>query len=50
MVWCNYHIKFRKPDMVSVEKKEQKCMIVDVAIPGDNVVCAKETEKLDKYQ
>ena len=50
MIQCNYHIKCRKPSVVSVEKEVQKCMIVDVTIPGDKVVCAKETEKLDKCQ
>ena len=32
-----------------VEKEEKKCIIIDIAIPGDNRVGAKEQEKIEKY-
>ena len=28
----------------------KKCAIIDVAIPGDNRIGEKETEKIEKYQ
>ena len=43
-------IEHRKPDIVVVIKKERKCMIIDIAIPGDVRVVNKEEEKVLKYQ
>ena len=40
----------RKPDIVIVDKNERKCVIIDVAIPGDSRVNSKEEEKIEKYQ
>ena len=49
MIQCDHYIECRKPDIVVVEKEEKKCIIIDIAIPGDNRVGAKEKEKIEKY-
>ena len=33
-----------------VEKQERICKIIDVAVPNDSRVNAKEQEKIEKYQ
>ena len=43
-------IECRKPDIVVVDKVNKKCLIIDVAIPGDSRVGKKEEEKVEKYQ
>ena len=40
-IQCDYQIEHRRPDMVVVEKTERKCIIIDIAIPGDNRVGEK---------
>ena len=50
MIQCDKMIEHRKPDIVVVIKKERKCMIIDIAIPGDVRVVNKEEEKVIKYQ
>ena len=42
-------IEHRKPDIVVIDKKE-KCLIIDVAIPGGNRIMKKEEEKVEKYK
>ena len=42
-------IQARGPDLFIVNKIEKTCHIIDVAIPGDERVSAKETEKIEKY-
>ena len=32
-----------------VNKKDRKCYIIDVAVPGDVRIAEKETEKIEKY-
>ena len=43
-------IEARRPDIVIVKKNEQRCLVVDVAVPGDPRTSNKETEKVQKYQ
>ena len=38
-------IEHRKPDIGLVDKVQQKCLIIDVACPGDNRIAEKEEEK-----
>ena len=40
-IQCDHQIEHRRPDMVVVEKTERKCIIIDIAIPGDNRVGEK---------
>ena len=39
----------RRPDIVIVYKKERKCQLIDIAIPGDSRVKLKEHKKVDNY-
>ena len=50
MIQCDHMIEHRKPDIVVVEKVGRRCFIIDVAIPGDKRIAAKEEEKVEKYQ
>ena len=43
-------IEARRPDMITVEKKNNKCQIIDFAVPFDTRVDEKEKEKIFKYQ
>ena len=43
-------IHHRKPDIVIQKKKAKETITVDIAVPGDNNVLQKETEKYEKYQ
>ena len=49
-IQCDNMIEARRPDIVVLHKKEKKCLIVDVAVPGDCKINEKEKEKIDKYQ
>ena len=40
----------RRPDIVIQKKKAKERINVDIAVPGDNNVLQKETEKYEKYQ
>ena len=46
MIQCDKMIEHRKPDIVLVDKVQQKCLIIDVACPGDNRTAE---EKLQRY-
>ena len=50
MIQCDHYIEHRKPDIVVIDKIEKKCLIIDIAIPGDNRIMKKEEEKLEKYE
>ena len=49
MIQCDKMIEHRKPAIVLVDKVQQKCLIIDVACPGDNRIAEKEEEKLQRY-
>ena len=36
--------------MVVIDKKKRECKIMDIALPGDQNINAKELEKIPKYQ
>lgn len=42
---CDNVVKARRPDIIVVSKKDKKCIIVDIAIPGDSRIHEKEFEK-----
>ena len=48
-IQCDNVVELRRPDIIVVFKKENKCVIVDIAIPGDSKVHEKEFEKDEKY-
>ena len=43
-------IDARRPDLIVIDKKEQKGIIIDIAVPADVRVKEKEKEKVEKYQ
>ena len=43
-------IEARRPDIIIVDKKEHKGLIIDIAVPGDVNVGEKEKEQVEKYQ
>ena len=45
MIQCDTAIKARKPDIVVVNKNERSCAIIDIAIPGEELV-KKRRKKL----
>ena len=51
-IQCDNIVEARRPEIIVVSKKENKCMIIimDIAIPGDSRVHEKELENIEKYQ
>ena len=49
-IQCDNLIEARRPDLIVIDKKEQKGIIVDIAVPADIRVKEKEKEKVEKYQ
>ena len=55
MLWninvnCDNVMEARRPDIILIDKKEQKEIIIDTAVPADVRVGEKEREKMEKYQ
>ena len=48
-IQTDHVIQHRRPDIVIVYKKERKCQLIDIAIPGERRVELKEHEKVDNY-
>ena len=49
-IQTDHVIEARRPDMIIVDKKNNKCQIIDFAVPYDTRVDEKEREKILKYQ
>ena len=49
-IQCDNLIDARRPDLIVIDKKEQKGIIIDITIPDDVTVEEKEKEKVEKYQ
>ena len=47
---CDNVIEARRPDIIVINKKERKGIIIDIAVPADARVGEKEREKVEKYQ
>ena len=47
-IQCDNLIEARRPDLIVIDKKEQKGIIIDIAVPAD--VRVEEKEKVEKYQ
>ena len=43
-------IETRRLDLLIIDKRENKCQIIDVVIPDDRRVRAKQDEKVEKYR
>ena len=55
MLWninvnCYNVIEARRPDIILIDKKERKGIIIDTAVRADVRVGEKEREKMEKYQ
>ena len=49
-IQCDNLMEARRPDLIVIDKKEQKAIIIDIAVPADERVEVKEKEKVEKYQ
>ena len=49
-IQCGSLIVARRPDLIVIDKKEQKGIIIDIAVPADVRVEEKEKGKVEKYQ
>ena len=49
-ILCDHLIEGRGPDIVVIHNDKKECLIIDIAVPGDARVKAKEQEKVEKYQ
>ena len=49
-IQTDHVLEARRPDLIVVNKKENKCTIVDFPIPYDTGIEQKEKEKVDKCQ
>ncbi|XP_068707817.1 uncharacterized protein [Montipora foliosa] len=47
-IQTDHQMSARRPDVIN--KQEQTCQVIDIAVPEDTAVKAKEEEKLEKYQ
>ena len=47
---CDNVIEARGPDIIAIDQKEQKGIIIDIAVAADVRVGEKEGEKVEKYQ
>ena len=43
-------IKANRSDIIMKDKKERKCIMVDMSIPSDSNVSIQDVEKLSKYK
>ena len=48
-IQCGNLIEARRPGLIVIDKKEQKRIITDIAVPADVTVEDKEKEKVEEY-
>ena len=48
-VHTDREIKANRPVIVVKDKKERRCVLIDIAVPSESNTSAKFTEKLSKY-
>ena len=49
-IQCDNLIEARRPDLIVIDKKEEKGIIIDIAVPADVRIEEKEKAKVEKYQ
>ena len=49
-IQCDNLTEARRPDLIVIDKKEQKGIIIDIAVPADVRIDEKEKGKVEKYQ
>ena len=48
-VQCDNVIEVRRRNIILIDKKERKSIIIDIAVPADVRVGEKEREKMEMY-
>ena len=48
-IHTDHRISARIPDLIIINKKKRTCKIVNFAVPADQRIKLKESEKKDKY-
>ena len=48
-IQTDYLIPAGRPDLIIINKRKRICKILDIAVPADNRINLKESEKKDKY-
>ena len=43
-------IQARRPALILVNRRDNHCFIIDIAVPNDSGIREKEKEQVDKYQ
>ena len=49
-IQCDHVIEARRPDIVSVNKSDRKCIAVDIAVPRVCRIRQREKQNVEKYQ
>ena len=49
-VQCDNVIEARRPDIIFIDKKKRKEIVINIAVPADVQLGEKESEKVEKYQ
>ena len=39
-------LEYPRPDIVIIDKEKIECIIIDLAVPGDQIITIKEQEKI----
>ena len=47
---CDNVMEARRPDIILIDKKERKGIIIDIAVSTNVRVLEKEREEMEKYQ
>ena len=47
---CDNMIEARRPNIILINKKERKGIILNIAVPADVRIGKKEREKMQKYR
>ena len=49
-LYADHVLKARQLDIVVVKKEMSECLLIDIAVPGDERVDRREDEKVEKYR
>ena len=49
-IQCDNVIEARRPDILLIDTKERRCIIISIAVPTDGRAHEKEREKVEKYE
>ena len=49
-IHTDQEIKANRPDIIVKGKSKKQCILIDIAVPSERNIAAKEVEKLSKYK